>query len=292
MDRIAIITGSDRGLGKETALALANNHYSVIMACIDIQNAGRAGDEIKSMSGNKNVFVYKIDLSSIASIKQFTQSFLQDFDHVNIVINNAGITAMNYEITGEGFEKTMAVNTIGPYMLTKLLLPYFPPGEDNRIINVSSWFYKYGRFSIEKINKYRYVKAYAVSKYAQLLISLELAGSLKERGITINAVDPGTVRTGIMRTNIWWCDFLINILLAPVYISPQEGAKTCIYAASSEELKNETGNFYSKSKRVTIPEKYDNQAMRTELLQYYETVFDKNCYPSLPSSIHPASCGA
>jgi NAD(P)-dependent dehydrogenase (short-subunit alcohol dehydrogenase family) len=276
MDRVAIVTGSDRGMGKETALALANNHYTVIMACIDIPNANITCDEVKSSSGNKNVFVYKIDLSSIASITQFVQSFLQDFDHINILINNAGITTMDYEITEDGFERTMAVNSIGPYLLTKLLLPHFPAGEDNRIINLSSWFYKYGKFSIEKINKYRYVKAYAVSKYAQLLIALELAGSLKEKGITINAVDPGTVRTGIMRTNIWWRDFIINILLAPVYRSPKEGAKTCIYLAASEEVKNETGNFYSKCKPVVIPKKHNNKAIRTELLQYYETIFDKN----------------
>ncbi|MDR0877004.1 MAG: SDR family oxidoreductase [Treponema sp.] len=276
MDRIAIVTGSDRGMGKETALALANNHYSVIMACIDIPNASRAGDEIKSMSGNKNVFVYKIDLSSIASIKQFVQSFLRDFDHINILINNAGIITMDHEITEDGFEKIMAVNTIGPYLLTKLLVPYFPLGEDNRIINVSSWIYKFGKFSIEKMNKYHYVKAYSVSKYSQLLMSLELADGLKERGITVNAVNPGTVRTKIMITNIWFYDFLINILMAPLYIEPKDGAKTCIYLATSDEVKNETGNFYRKCKPVVIPKKFNNKTIRTGLLRYYETIFKEN----------------
>ncbi|GHV64078.1 oxidoreductase [Spirochaetia bacterium] len=272
MSRIAIVTGADRGMGKETALALAKNHYTVIMACIDIQNADLTRDEIKSISGNKNIFVKKIDLSSVLSIKQFVQSFLQDFNRVNILINNAGITSMKYEITEDGFEKTMAVNAIGPYLLTKLLIPHFPPGEDNRIINLSSWFYKYGRFSIDKINKYHYVKAYAVSKYAQLLVALELADELKEKGITINAVDPGTVRTGIMVTNIWWRDFIINILLAPVYIDPKEGAATCIYLATSDEVKNETGNFYRKSGPIVLSGKYNNKAARTELLQYYEKI--------------------
>jgi NAD(P)-dependent dehydrogenase (short-subunit alcohol dehydrogenase family) len=274
MDRIAIVTGSDRGMGKETALALANNHDTVIMACIDIENAYTACAEIKALSGNKNVFVYNIDLASGASIKQFVRSFLQDFDHVNILINNAGIITMDYEITEDGFERIMAVNTIGPYLLTTLLAPHFPPGADNRIINLSSWIYRFGKFSIHKMHKYHYVKAYAVSKYAQLLISLEMAGELREKGITINAVNPGTVRTTIMITNIRWYDFLINILMALLYIEPKDGAKTCIYLATSGEGKNETGNFYRKCKPVAIPKRYNNKARRTELLHYYETIFN------------------
>ncbi|GHV11522.1 oxidoreductase [Spirochaetia bacterium] len=273
IDRIAIVTGSDRGMGKETALALAHNHYTVIMACIDIPNANITCDEIKRMSGTENVFVYNIDLASIASIKQFVRTFLQNFDHVNILINNAGIITMNHEITEDGFEKIMAVNTIGPYLLAKLLIPYFPSGEDNRIINISSWIYKFGKFSIDKMHKYHYVKAYAVSKYAQLLITLELAGELKEKGITINAVNPGTVRTTIMFTNKWLCDLIINMLMAPLFIEPVEGAKTCIYLAASDEVKNVTGNFYSKCKPVTISKKYNSKTMRTKLLQYYETIF-------------------
>jgi NAD(P)-dependent dehydrogenase (short-subunit alcohol dehydrogenase family) len=244
------------------------------MACIDIPNANRTGDEIKKNSGNNNVFVYKIDLSSIASITQFVQSFLQDFDHVNIVINNAGIITMDYEITEDGFEKIMAVNTIGPYLLTKLLAPHFPSGEDNRIINISSWIYKFGKFSIEKMNKYHYVKAYSVSKYAQLLITLELAGELKKKGITINAANPGTVRTGIMITNIRLYDFLINMLMAPLYIDPKDGAKTGIYLATSDEVKNETGKFYRQCKPVAVPKWYDNKKMRTKLIGYYETIFN------------------
>jgi NAD(P)-dependent dehydrogenase (short-subunit alcohol dehydrogenase family) len=275
-------------MGKETALALANNHDTVIMACIDIENANSTCDEIKSLSGNKNVFVYKIDLASSVSIKQFVRSFLQDFDHINILINNAGIITMNHAITGDGFGNIMAVNTIGPYLLTKLLTPHFPSGEDNRIINLSSWIYRFGKFSIDKMNTYRYVKAYAVSKYAQLLISLELADGLKEKGITVNAVNPGTVRTKIMITHIWWYDFLINILMAPLYIEPADGAKTCIYLATSDAVKNETGKFYRKSTPVSIPNGYNNKTTRTKLLQYYETIFNKvNAEAPGTKIVHP-----
>jgi NAD(P)-dependent dehydrogenase (short-subunit alcohol dehydrogenase family) len=277
MDRIAIVTGSDRGMGKETALALAENHCTVIMACIDTENANRTGEEIKKTSGSDMVFVYKIDLSSIASIRQFVESFLQNFDHVNILVNNAGITTPRREITEDGFERTMAINSIGPYILTRLLTPYFPAGEDNRIVNVSSWFYTYGKFSIAKIHSYWYVKAYAVSKYAQLLIALELSDSLKEKGITINAANPGTVRTGIIITNIKWWDFLLNVFLTRIYITPKEGAKTCIYLASSDEVKNATGKYYSMCKPLSVSKKYNNRETRTNLIRYYESIFNTYC---------------
>jgi NAD(P)-dependent dehydrogenase (short-subunit alcohol dehydrogenase family) len=242
------------------------------MACIDIENANTTCAEVKSLSGNENVFVQKIDLSSGASIKQFVRAFSRDFDHVNILINNAGIITMKHEITEDGFENIMAVNTIGPYLLTKLLVPHFPAGEDNRIINMSSWIYAFGKFSVDKMHKYHYVKAYAASKYAQLLITLELADVLKEKGITVNAVNPGTVRTTIMLTNIWLYDLIINMLMAPLYISPQEGAKTCIYLAASDDVRNETGKLYRKCKPVSIPKRYNNKTMRTKLLEYYETI--------------------
>jgi NAD(P)-dependent dehydrogenase (short-subunit alcohol dehydrogenase family) len=125
------------------------------------------------------------------------------------------------------------------------------------------------------MNNYHYVKAYSVSKYSQLLISLELADGLKERGITVNAVNPGTVRTKIMITNIWFYDFLINILMAPLYIEPRDGAKTCIYLATSDEVKNKTGHLYRKCKPVAISKNYNNKTARIKLLRYYETIFDK-----------------
>jgi NAD(P)-dependent dehydrogenase (short-subunit alcohol dehydrogenase family) len=182
---------------------------------------------------------------------------------------------MDHAITEDGFGNIMAVNTIGPYLLTKLLIPHFPPGHDNRIINLSSWIYRFGKFSIGKLHNYRYVKAYSVSKYAQLLITLELAGALKEKGITVNAVNPGTVRTTIMITNKWLFDLIINILMAPLYVDVKEGAKTCIYLAASGDVKHETGKFYRKCRPVRIPKWYRSTQDRAKLLQYYETIFSK-----------------
>jgi NAD(P)-dependent dehydrogenase (short-subunit alcohol dehydrogenase family) len=179
---------------------------------------------------------------------------------------------MKHEITEDGFGNIMAVNTIGPYVLTKLLAPYFPAEEDNRIINISSWMYKFGRFRVEKLNKYHYVQAYGVSKYAQLLISLELAEVLQKRGITVNIVNPGTVRTTIMLTNKWFYDLIINILMAPLYIDVKEGAKTCIYLATSDEVRNKTGNLYRKSIPVNISKRYNNKETRKKLLHYLEKV--------------------
>ena len=269
-----IVTGSNRGIGKETALALAKNNYTIIMACRNVENAQKVCDEIKKESHNDNVFVLELDLSSIASIKSFAASYQKTFQTVNILINNAGLTSHKYEKTMDGLEKVVGTNYFGTFFLTKLLLPLFEPGKDNRIINMSSDFYKFGRFKINKLNDYHWVKAYAVSKYLILLFTLELAEKLKVDGITVNAVHPGVVKTKIMMTNSWY-DIIINLILFPMYINEKEGASTSIYLAQSDELKGITGKYFTKCKPLAIPKKFNDIELRKELWNASESIFQK-----------------
>lgn len=119
-------------------------------------------------------------MSLMRSIKEFVRRFTQTFNGVNILINNACITTQKREITADGVERTIGTDFIGPHILTKLLLPYFKSDGDNRIIIASSYFYGVGKFTIKKINDYCWIKAYTVSKYALLLMTLELSDKLKD----------------------------------------------------------------------------------------------------------------
>ncbi|MDD5185323.1 MAG: SDR family NAD(P)-dependent oxidoreductase [Paludibacter sp.] len=168
-------------------------------------------------------------------------------------------------------------NSIGPYLLTKMLLPLFPAGEDNRIINLSSDIYKMGNFSVEKLNNYHWVKAYAVSKYAQLLISFKLAGLLEEKGITVNAVHPGVVRTGIMLFNKWY-DVFINLMLVTVYIDEKSGAEPSIYLATSEEMNGVTGKYFKRFANTKVKTNYLNEILMDKLYDYYETIYSKSIF--------------
>jgi NAD(P)-dependent dehydrogenase (short-subunit alcohol dehydrogenase family) len=270
---IAIVTGANRGIGKKTAMALAFRDYTVVMACRNMEQAGIVCDEIRSQSGNPNVYAFELDLASFDSIKRFVTMYSTKFGKLNVLINNAGITTQNYEKTTDGFEKTIQTNSIGPYILTKMLLPLFPNGEDNRIVNLSSMMYTMGRFRIEKLNEYHWVKAYAVSKYAQLLITFKLAELLKERGITVNAVHPGIVRTSIMLTHKWY-DAVINLLLAPVYIDERKGAEPTVYLAAACGMKGVTGKYFKRFIDTKVKPKYRNETLMNDLYDFYELIYE------------------
>jgi NAD(P)-dependent dehydrogenase (short-subunit alcohol dehydrogenase family) len=273
-EKIAIVTGSNSGIGKETALALAKQNYTVIMACRNIKSAQEVGENIKRESGNEKVFVYELDLCSFASIRQFIASFKQNHSHLTLLINNAGITTQKFEKTADGYESTIQTNLVGPYLLIKSLLPLFVMGNDNRIVNVSSDFYKFGKFDIQKLNDYRWIKAYAVSKYALLLLTFELSDQLISKGITINALNPGVVKTKIMLTRKWY-DILTNILLSGVYVNEKEGAKTSVYVATSPELHHTTAKYFIKNKVTAVASSYDNIFKQKEIIDFCETAWQK-----------------
>jgi NAD(P)-dependent dehydrogenase (short-subunit alcohol dehydrogenase family) len=273
-EKVAIVTGSNSGIGKETALELAKQNYTVIMACRNIESAKKVSENIKSESGNEKVFVYELDLCSFASIRQFISSFRQHHSHLMLLINNAGITTQKFEKTADGYERTIQTNLIGPYILIKSLLPFFVAGNDNRIVNVSSDFYKFGKFDIQKLNDYRWIKAYAVSKYALLLLTFELADQLIHKGITINALHPGVVKTKIMMTRKWY-DVLINLLLSGIYVDEKEGAKTSVYVATSPELHHTTAKYFIKNKVAAVAASYDNVFKQKEIIDFCDRAWQK-----------------
>jgi len=281
--RVAIVTGANRGIGRETAKALAIAGCTVVLACRSAERAAAAREELRGASGNDSIAALVLDLASIRSIKAFASEFSARFPAVDILVNNAGISSPSHERSEDGYERTFATNVLGPYVLTRLLLPHFREGGDSRIINMSSDFYKFGRFSLGRLDSYSWVKAYAVSKYALLLLTLELAERLKARGITVNAAHPGVVRTHIMLTDRWY-DCIINAILAPLYIEEAEGAKTGIHLALSEDMRGRTGGYYVKCRERAIPERYNDRDLRGRLAEYCERIFaEKSQASACPS---------
>lgn len=266
-ETIAIVTGGNRGIGRETVLGLAAKKYTVIMACRDTISGESVCAEIKQISNNENVFVMKLDVSSKVSIKDFVSNFISRFGKVNILVNNAGISSSQKKETIDGIEINIGTNYFGTFLLTYYLLPYFEKGADNRIVNLTSNIYVNGLFDISKINTYHWVKAYAVSKYMILLFTLKLADYLKDSTIKVNAVHPGVVRTSIMYNKRWY-DLIIKLILQPFFIDVEEGAKTSIYLATSDEVNISSGGYYIKCKKKQIPKKYINVNKMNELWEY------------------------
>jgi NAD(P)-dependent dehydrogenase (short-subunit alcohol dehydrogenase family) len=266
-DTVAIVTGANRGLGRETALGLAKLGYTVVLACRNIGEADRAATEISSAAHNPRVIAMRLDVGSCASIFAFVREFQARFGRVNILVNNAGVSKNTDEKTADGFEINVGTNYLGTYALTMSLLPLFRGGPRDRIVSLTSNIYKMGRFRIDRIGSYRWVKAYAASKYMILLFTLWLSGREEARGIRVNAVHPGIVRTSIMYTNRWY-DAIIKAILLPFFIDAAQGAKGIIELASSEQVEN--GRLYSKGRIVKIPKRFGGAKAQEELIKFSE----------------------
>ncbi|MBI9045902.1 MAG: SDR family oxidoreductase [Anaerolineaceae bacterium] len=249
--KIILITGANAGIGKETTRALAKSGARIIMACRNLKKSTITQQEIIEESKNYNIQLIHLDLASIASIRMFTDKIHDQFSHIDILINNAGIFNMKRELTADGFEATMGVNCLGTFLLTDLLLPGLLKSKNSRIINVASDAHYNGSIDLDNFHfdkKYSGFKAYASSRLATVLYTQELAERLKDHNITVNSLHPGHVYTNIW--NLWPKRKLLNMIMdnimKRVAISAVEGAKTSIYLASSDQVAGISGKYFDK----------------------------------------------
>lgn len=264
---IAVVTGANRGLGREVALALAKAGFSVVLACRNTIEAEKARQAIRRESGNEDVDVMRLDISSRNSIVEFCDGFGKRFGRLNVLINNAGVALNTREKTVDGMEMNIGTNYFGTFQLTTRMLPFFEKGADNRIVNLTSDIYKIGRFSFDKLNRYHWVKSYSVSKYMILLFTLELAESGSKCGINVNAIHPGIVNTSIMYTQKWY-DVIIRLLLSPFFVDAKTGAEGIIYLACSGAAKEINGKYFRGTAMTAVSRRYNNARLRKELMVY------------------------
>ena len=198
----AIITGADGGMGTEITRAVATAGYHVIMACYNPQKAENVCQRLMKETGNPNLEVLAIDLSSMHSVASFTDRILERKLSISLLMNNAGTMETGFSITNDGFERTVSVNYVGPYLLTRKLVPTMASGA--RIVNMVSCTYAIGRldfpdfFHRGKTGNFWRIPVYSNTKLALLLFTFELSEQLREKGITVNAADPGIVSTDII----------------------------------------------------------------------------------------------
>lgn len=271
---VAIVTGANRGLGREITIELAKKGFKVVMACRNLQKSLPVRDEIRSLSGNDDVDILELDLADFNSIRNFADIFSNKYSKLNVLVNNAGILSFHKASTAQGLESTVGVNFFGPYLLANLLVPMFPEGEDNRIVNLSSVIYPYGTFKFDKINDHTGFKAYAISKYAIILGTLELAERLRDKGITVNAVHPGVVKTCIF-SNSKFVKWFINSKIVFFMISAEAGAAPVVRLAVSDEVKGITGKYFRRFNQEAIYEKLNSISFRKDFVDKAESFIKK-----------------
>jgi len=198
--KTVIITGANGGIGKETAIDLARRRARVVLT--DIEGGERTAIEVQDRSGNDNVVFHYLNLASLASIRQFAAMILEEEPHIDILINSAGIACCPYSTTEDGFEMQFGVNHLGHFLLTNLLLERLKEAPSARIVILSSIVHHLGRINFDNLNSemsYNKVRAYFNSKLANILFTRSLAKRLEDTNVTVNALHPGFVRTGITR---------------------------------------------------------------------------------------------
>ncbi|MHA2120248.1 MAG: SDR family oxidoreductase [Promethearchaeota archaeon] len=248
-NKICIITGANSGIGKATALGLAKMNATVVMRCRNKDTGVIAQEEIINESGNKNIDLLVCDLSSQEQIRKFAEEFKQKYQRLDVLINNAGVMAAKRNLCVDGFEMNFAVNHLAPFLLTNLLLDVLEKSAPSRIVNVSSAAHRMAKIDFDDLQcenkKHRLFKVYGNSKLAFMLFSYELSRRLEGTGVTVNTVHPGMINTNLGREMSKFNRAFGKL----IFKSPEKGAETSIYLASSPEVEGITGKYYIKKQR-------------------------------------------
>jgi NAD(P)-dependent dehydrogenase (short-subunit alcohol dehydrogenase family) len=252
--RVCLVTGANRGLGKATALGLARQGATVVILGRDALRVALASDEVRRESGNPDVSYLVLDLGSLASVRNAAGEVTRRFDAVHVLVNNAGVNLGRRAVTDDGIEMTFAVNHLGPFLLTNLLLPLLRAGAPSRVVNVTSWFERFGRIDFHDIRRtqrrYGPLRAYYQSKLANTLFTYELAERVTGTGITVNCVDPGLAATDLLRDRAWWSPRWLQRVWQTVLLSPDCGARAAIHAATAPELAGVNGRCFGSGGQV------------------------------------------
>ena len=198
--KVCIVTGSNSGIGKETAFALAEMGANVVMVVRNQEKGQKALEEIVTKTGNHSVSLMVCDMSSMASIRGFASDLKKSYDHLDVLINNAGAEFVKRQLTAEGFEQTFAVDYLAPFLLTYELLDLLKASAPSRIINVSSGLAKNGKvdfYDLQNKKNYKGMQAYSNAKLMLMMFTYELSRRLAGTGVTVNVLMPGFVATNL-----------------------------------------------------------------------------------------------
>jgi NAD(P)-dependent dehydrogenase (short-subunit alcohol dehydrogenase family) len=253
--KVCLVTGGTNGIGKATALGLAQMGATVVIVGRDAQKAERVTEEIRTASDNQHVFWLLADLSSQQDIRRLADEFKSNYTHLHVLLNNAGGTFMTRQLSMDGIEMTFALNHLAYFLLTNLLLETMKASAPARIVSVSSDAHSGGRIDFDNLqgeHAYTSFGPYGNSKLANILFTTELARRLEGTGVTVNALHPGLVNTGFGKNNPGVLMKIMGAVIPLIARSPKKGANTSIYLASSPEVRSITGKYFVDCK-VTQP---------------------------------------
>ena len=276
--KLAVITGADGGMGMEITRAVATAGYKVIMACRDPEIAEEKRQLIMRETGNIALEIVPVNLASLSSTASFANELLQRGEVITLLMNNAGTMETRRCITEDGLERTVSVNYVAPYLLTRKLLPLM--GEGSRIVNMVSCTYAIGKLDFPdfflrgKKGAFWRIPIYSNTKLALTLFTIALSKKVKEKGIIVNAADPGIVSTKIITMHRWF-DPLTDIFFRPFIRTPRQGAATAISLLLDEDAGKRTGTLNVSCHPKQLSEKFFHHVQMKELWDKTEEIVAK-----------------
>jgi retinol dehydrogenase-13 len=275
-NKVVIITGANKGIGKEAAKQIAKLGAKVYMACRSLDSANQVREEIVKDTGNQNVFVRHLDLASVDSIINFAEQFKKEESKLDVLINNAGLWTKTKKLTDINVEQTFAVNVLGHQLLIKLLLDELKNAAPSRIINTASHYA--GGLDIDDINfdkrNYNETLAYKQTKQANRMLTREWARRLEKDNISVYSMTPGFVpSTELFREQNAVGKFLIKVFSLIEGRTIQEGADTLVWLASSEKIDGSNGGFFNQ--RVEEKCKFINPIEEKRMWDKCEEILSK-----------------
>jgi NAD(P)-dependent dehydrogenase (short-subunit alcohol dehydrogenase family) len=252
--KTVVITGANSGIGLETAVALAKAGAKTVITARDRSRGDAAVAAIRARSGHDDVELVVFDLGNVASTRQGALTILERCDRIDVLVNNAGVVLSDRRETVDGLEETFAVNHLGPFVLTELLLDRIKGSAPARIVNVASTAHKGARKGLDfddlqSTSRYGGMQVYSKTKLANIYFTTELARRLDGTGVTVNCLHPGTVATGYGRDGDSSGVLAFGLkVIKPFILSAEQGARTSIYLASSPDVAGVTGKYFVKCK--------------------------------------------
>ncbi len=268
-----IVTGATSGIGEATALTLAAQGARVGILCRDPAKGQQTLEKIRTETGNENLQLFQADLGSQAQIRTAAAEMLDAFDRIHLLVNNAGLVNWSYSETEDGIETVWAVNHLGYFLLTRLLLDRLRESAPARIVNVASDAHKFvGGIEFDDIGhreNFRSMRVYGHSKLANILFTRELSRRLEGTGVTVNAVHPGAVATGLGHNNGGWARALTGFL-GVFFKNADQGAATSLHVATSPRLDGVSGRYFAKSREARISKAAADDAVAERLWRLSE----------------------
>ena len=278
-NKTILITGATNGIGKAAAIKFAESAKSIAFTYRNEELAEDLKNEMQKINPNLSINSFFCDFSVQDSIRECADKIKDDFKAIDLLINNAGVVNTEYSETIDGIENTFAVNHLGYFLFTNLLLDLVKKESESRIINVSSAAHHFVKgMQWDDIN-YKDdfkmgLKAYGQSKLGNILFTKQLAKKLQKDGVTVNAIHPGGVNTSLGNQNNSLLGRVLKIILKPFFRSPLKGANTIIYLAEIDGL-SITGAYWVDGRVAKTSHYSKNEAEAEKLWRLSEKLVNQ-----------------